>query len=147
MFPCPAPPFVELVDCRGADDGQREQGFGALSGIDAVLWRGGGHLRRAAVRHRIGRRRGAERIAEEIGPLATHVDDVVCVLGEFLAEILDPAPPAFFRARYQVADPPRWFAGQAFDPEAISGAVGDLYLFVLERDRFRLGVGPSLVLG
>ena len=35
MVPCPLQPFVELVDRRGADDGQREEGFGAVPGADA----------------------------------------------------------------------------------------------------------------
>jgi len=144
MVPRLLPPFVELVDCRRPDDGQREQGFGAMSSVNAVLRSRGGYFGSAVVRHRIGRRWGAERVTEEIGPLAAHIDEIVGVFSEFLAETLDAASPAFSGACQDVADPRGWFAGQAFDPDAVGGVMGDLYVFVLERDRLRQEVGSPL---
>jgi hypothetical protein len=95
MVSCPLPPFAELVHGRSADDGQCEQGLGAMSSIDAMIRLRGGYFGCTAVRHRIGRRRGAERVPEEIGPLAAHIDEVIGVFSDFLAEILDAASPGF----------------------------------------------------
>jgi hypothetical protein len=89
--PMPLPPFVQLVDCRSADDGQREQGFGALPGVYAMLGSGHCHLGGAAQRHRVGRPRVIKNLLNEIRPLAALLGDVLGFLIEFVAEFLAAA--------------------------------------------------------
>jgi hypothetical protein len=66
-------------------------------------------------------------------PTCARVGDISGFLIEFPAELLAAAFRRILRALYQIADPRGRFAGQAFDPDAVGGVVGDLYVFVLER--------------
>jgi hypothetical protein len=66
-----------------------------------------------------------------IRPLAGRVADVLGFLIELLAKFLAAALRRILSARYEVADPCGWFAGQAFDPDAVGGVVGDFYVLVI----------------